>query len=96
MTADWCITCKVNEQIALNSAEVKQALRDNDVMYMVGDWTNKNQQILQYLKQYDRAGVPLYVVYAGTGSVSVLPQVLTPDIVVNAIIQAQEEIENAL
>ncbi|WP_185969220.1 protein-disulfide reductase DsbD [Aliiglaciecola sp. M165] len=91
MTADWCITCKVNEQIALTDKEVKSALASSDVTYMVGDWTNKNAEILSYLTQYERAGVPLYVVYAGDKTKQVLPQILTPNIVVNAINQAREE-----
>lgn len=94
MTADWCITCKVNEQIVLNTQAVSAALADENVTYMVGDWTNKNDEILDYLKHYERAGVPLYVVYAGTNSYTVLPQMLSPGIVVNALKQAQEELSN--
>jgi len=92
MTADWCITCKVNEQVALNTAAVQSALEDENVHYMVGDWTSKNDEILTYLKHYERAGVPLYVVYAGTATHTVLPQVLTPGIVVDAINKAKEEL----
>ena len=94
MTADWCITCKVNEQVALNTQAVSSALTEDNVTYMVGDWTNKNDEILNYLKRYERAGVPLYVVYAGTNSYTVLPQMLSPGIVVNALKQAQEELSN--
>ncbi|MEM0912035.1 MAG: thioredoxin family protein [Pseudomonadota bacterium] len=94
MTADWCITCKVNEQVALNTTSVKQALSDDDVHYVIGDWTRKDDEILQYLRQYERAGVPLYVVYSGTQNHQVLPQVLTPGIVVDAIDNAKEELSN--
>lgn len=85
MTADWCITCKVNEQVAFQSPEVRGMLARENVHYLVGDWTNKNTVILNYLNQYQRAGVPLYVVYAGTQSEQVLPQILTPDTVVDAL-----------
>jgi len=85
MTADWCITCKVNEQVALNSDRVKTALAPQNVHYMVGDWTNKNQLIFDYLSQYKRAGVPLYVVYAGNQDKQVLPQILSPNLVADAI-----------
>lgn len=91
MTADWCITCKVNEQVALSDTDVISAFNDPDVTYMVGDWTNKNAKILEYLSQYERAGVPLYVVYAGKGPKQVLTQILTPQIVLNAIHQAKQE-----
>jgi thiol:disulfide interchange protein DsbD len=94
MTADWCITCKVNEQVALSSDTVKTALSQDGVVYMVGDWTNKNAEILNYLGQYERAGVPLYVVYAGNNSKQVLPQILTTNTVINAINNAKEELEN--
>ena len=94
MTADWCITCKVNEQVALSTERVSDVLSDNNVHYLVGDWTNKNEQIFNYLKQYDRAGVPLYVVYAGKHYVKVLPQVLTPDVVVSNINNALKERSN--
>jgi thiol:disulfide interchange protein DsbD len=60
---------------------------------MVGDWTNKNQQILEFLGQYQRAGVPLYVVYAGEDYEQVLPQILSPSMVVDAINLAKQEIE---
>jgi thiol:disulfide interchange protein DsbD len=93
MTADWCITCKVNEQVALSSSTVTQALGQEGVHYMVGDWTNKNQQILEFLGQYQRAGVPLYVVYAGEDYEQVLPQILSPSMVVDAINLAKQEIE---
>lgn len=95
MTADWCITCKVNEQVAFSDATLQAILAQENVQYLVGDWTNKNQEILDYLTRYQRSGVPLYVVYAGNQSEQVLPQVLTPDIVINAIQQAQQELNNA-
>lgn len=91
MTADWCITCKVNEHVAFSDTEVKKILNTDGVSYMVGDWTNKNDTILAYLQQYDRAGVPLYVIYAGEKSIQVLPQILTPNRVINAINQAIKE-----
>lgn len=94
MTADWCITCKVNEQIAFASDEVKTALAQDKVQYMVGDWTNKNDEILQYLSQYERAGVPLYVVYAGTKSKQILPQILSPNTLIDAINQAKKELNS--
>ena len=95
MTADWCITCKVNEQVAFSDETLQAVLAQENVQYLVGDWTNKNQEILDYLTRYQRSGVPLYVVYAGDQSEQVLPQVLTPDIVINAIQQAQQELNNA-
>ena len=96
MTADWCITCKVNEQVAFQDPAFESLIAQENVHYMVGDWTNKNAEILEFLTQYQRSGVPLYVVYAGNSSEQVLPQVLTTDIVTNAIKQAQKELNHAL
>ena len=92
MTADWCITCKVNEQVAFRSEDLNVLFKEQDVHYLVGDWTNKNQTILQFLNRYQRSGVPLYVVYAGNQYEQVLPQLLTPQIVISAINTAKEEL----
>ncbi|TLU67229.1 hypothetical protein FE810_02805 [Thalassotalea litorea] len=94
MTADWCITCKVNEQVAFADQEVQAALQSESVNYLVGDWTNKNGEILNFLQQYQRSGVPLYVIYAGDTYEKVLPQILTADMVIEAINQAKKEIDH--
>lgn len=94
MTADWCITCKVNEQVAFNNDTFDSLIARPDVHYLVGDWTNKNPNLLEYLQSYKRSGVPLYVVYAGTHSSEVLPQVLTVNRVNNAIQNALKEVNH--
>lgn len=96
MTADWCITCKVNEQVAFSSEKFEQAINAKNVHYMIGDWTNKNEEILKYLNQYQRSGVPLYVVYAGNTNSTVLPQILTTEMVINALELAKGEIKNEI
>lgn len=85
MTADWCITCKVNERVALATDTVKTLFKEQDVTYLKGDWTNSDAEITQYLESFNRSGVPLYVVYKKGVEPEVLPQILTPDIVVKAI-----------
>ncbi|NBB92068.1 MAG: thiol:disulfide interchange protein [Gammaproteobacteria bacterium] len=86
MTADWCITCKVNEGVALNTDAVREALAANDVVYMKGDWTRRDEAITAYLSEFDRNGVPLYVLYPHDGGdPTVLPQVLSPGLVVDAV-----------
>lgn len=94
MTADWCITCKVNEQVAFSNEAVQTLLAQDNVHYMVGDWTNKNAEILGFLNQYERAGVPLYVVYAGNDYEEILPQILSPGTIIEAINTAKKEISN--
>lgn len=84
-TADWCLTCKVNERIALKSTRVAQAFADNQVATLVADWTRADPAITATLARYGRSGVPLYLVSRGGGEAEVLPQVLTPDLVVRAV-----------
>jgi thiol:disulfide interchange protein DsbD len=85
-TAAWCITCKVNEINALDVDAVKLAFKDNAVTYLKGDWTNEDPAITSALQEYGRTGVPLYLLYAKGGSrATVLPQILTPGIVLNAL-----------
>ena len=86
MTADWCVTCLVNEQVALSSDEFKDALKTHQVVYMKGDWTRRDPTITAYLSQFGRNGVPLYVAYPRDGSEPVvLPQVLTPKTVIDVL-----------
>jgi thiol:disulfide interchange protein DsbD len=85
-TAAWCVTCQVNERIALGSPQVAKALADVGGVYLKADWTNHNAEIAQLLAEHGRAGVPLYLVYgAGGGAPAVLPQLLTPGAVAQAI-----------
>ncbi|MDR6984879.1 thiol:disulfide interchange protein DsbD [Rheinheimera pacifica] len=79
MTADWCITCLVNERVALNTDSSKAALALYDVTYLKGDWTLRDGAITEYLRLYQRDGVPLYVLYWPGQPPQVLPQILTPD-----------------
>lgn len=84
-TADWCITCKVNERGALRSARVEEAFRSRDVAVLVGDWTRSDPAITAELARFGRNGVPLYLVYVKGGEPTVLPQLLTPDLVVQSL-----------
>lgn len=85
MTAAWCITCLANEQTTLTTARVGQALTDNGITYLKGDWTNQDPEISRILDQYNRPSVPLYLLYpSGGGEPTILPQILTPSIVVDA------------
>ncbi|MBL8640327.1 MAG: thioredoxin family protein [Alphaproteobacteria bacterium] len=96
MTAAWCITCKINERLAINTQTVQDAFAKYDVQYFKGDWTNRNPEITQFLSQYHRNGVPLYVYIgppvksAAGGSAArpdpvVLPQILTPALITDNI-----------
>lgn len=86
-TAAWCISCLVNERVALSQSSVQQAFKQQNITYLKGDWTNQDAAITAKLAEFDRSGVPLYVFYPpGVNSApQVLPQILTPDIVISAI-----------
>ena len=88
-TAAWCVTCQVNERVALSTADTAAAFRRSGAVYMVGDWTNRDAAIAQALAAQGRVGVPLYLVYAAVGGPPrVLPQLLTPGLVSEALTEA--------
>jgi len=80
MTADWCLTCKVNEEVAIEREETKAAFEKAGVVVLRGDWTRRDPAITRYLTAQGAAGVPLYVWYGADGKAEQLPQVLTPGI----------------
>jgi thiol:disulfide interchange protein len=85
-TAAWCITCKVNERLALSKADVEAAFKRGNVAYLKGDWTNRNAEISAALQAVGRDGVPLYLYYAPQAAAPViLPQMLTPSTVIEAV-----------
>ncbi|PAX08755.1 protein-disulfide reductase DsbD family protein [Sphingomonas lenta] len=78
-TADWCLTCKVNEAGAINRSAVRDEFASKKVAVLVGDWTDGDAELGRFIERHNRAGVPLYLWYApGEASPRVLPQVLTP------------------
>ena len=90
-TAAWCITCKVNEAVALNQSGTRQAFENAGVTYLKGDWTNEDPGITSALAEYGRSGVPLYLYYRpGTTQAEVLPQVLTQALVIETVSRAGE------
>jgi len=85
-TASWCLSCQVNERVALNQPEVQKAFADHKVVLLKADWTRHDEAITQALAGLGRSGVPTYVFYAaGQGQPQVLPEVLTPGIVLDRL-----------
>ena len=82
-TADWCITCKVNERVALNSEEVLSIMEQKNIKYLEADWTRKDADIARKLEEYGRTGVPLYLLFPSDGDPIVLPEILTKDILLD-------------
>ena len=84
-TADWCITCKVNEAIVLNQVSIKNALESKGIVYLKADWTKKDETIANKLAEYGRTGVPLYLLYSSEGIPVILPELLTEDMLLSYI-----------
>ena len=91
LTADWCITCLVNERVALGSGKVAELMEEQGIVYIKGDWTNSDPEITALLNSFQRSGVPLYLVYPrGLGEPQVLPQILSESILIEALNRAVE------
>lgn len=82
-TADWCLTCKVNETAAIDRGEVRDAFKKAKVEVLAGDWTNGDPAITRFLESRGRAGVPLYLWYVPGKPPEELPQVLTPAMLIS-------------
>ncbi len=86
-TASWCLSCQVNERLILDRADVQQHLRDSGAVLLRANWTNQDPAITQTLAALGRSGVPTYALYPADPSAPshVLPEVLTPGIVISAV-----------
>ncbi len=85
MSAAWCVTCLVNERVALTPRAVRDAFAQANAVYLRGDWTRGDSAITAYLHAHDRTGVPLYVFYPASGAEEVLPQILTSGLVLERL-----------
>ncbi len=90
LTADWCITCKINERVALDTEKVMNFAQANEIAMLRGDWTSSDPEITELLNAFQRNGVPLYLMYpsASNSEPEVLPQILTKGIVLDAMKRA--------
>ena len=92
VTATWCLSCQVNKQTSLTSDAVEAAFAEAGVTTVRADWTDQDPEITAFLDRFGRNGVPLYVLYPGGGAEPVvLPEVLTPGIVLDALAAASPQ-----
>jgi thiol:disulfide interchange protein DsbD len=85
-TAAWCITCQANDKVALSRRSVKEYLKNNNIKYIIADWTNRDENILKVLNKYGRSGVPLYVFWKpGMQDPIILPSILTESLVLDIL-----------
>ena len=90
-SAEWCLTCQVNERFALRSAAVVRRFRELDIAALKADWTDRDERITRALAAYGRAGVPLYVLYGrGAEQPVLLPELLTPGLLLEALERLEE------
>ena len=81
-TADWCITCKVNERVAIKTKETLKFFEEKNIFYLEADWTNKNELIAKKLASFGRSSIPLYIYYPDAKSVPIiLPEILTESVI---------------
>ena len=86
ITADWCITCKVNKITTLDKTEVINYFNESNVILYRADWTNKDISILNFLQQNERYGIPFNIIYGPSLKKGiVLPEVLSRDTILNSI-----------
>src|SRR6201999_662301 len=93
-TARWCLSCQVNERAVLNRGDVRRRLRDSGIVLVRADWTKHDESIASALTELGRSGVPTYVVYLPGQPALVLPEVLTPGIVLGALDQLRSHPAN--
>ena len=86
-TADWCLTCKLNERVVLSDERIQKALEDLDTAVFKADWTLRDESIRRELARFGRAGVPLYLLYDPTkpGDPEILPELLSVDLVLDSL-----------
>jgi len=90
-TADWCLTCKVNEKVALENADTQYNFKRAGVVVLRGDWTRRDPAISRFLTAQGAAGVPLYLWYPPNGSAQQLPQVLSPQLLGDLVKQTRSD-----
>lgn len=84
-TASWCVTCQANKIAVLDREDIRKAFKQHGIVFLVADWTNQNPDITQALESFGRSGVPLYILYSPDGKTTVLPELLTKNIVIEAL-----------
>jgi thiol:disulfide interchange protein DsbD len=88
-TAEWCITCKANEKLFINTRKVREAFAEHEVVTIKVDYTDMSEEITAKLRSFDRAGVPLYVFYPGGDDAIVLPEAINQGMLIDAVLEAQ-------
>jgi thiol:disulfide interchange protein len=89
VTADWCVTCKVNERLVLETPEVAGAFARHGVVAMRADWTTRDRAIGDFLAAHGRYGIPFYALFRPGAEPHVFPELITRDLVIGAVERTQ-------
>lgn len=84
-TAAWCITCQVNKQLVLDTAEIDKAFADSGVVKLRADWTNRDPDITHALNRLGRSGVPVYLIQRPGQAPELLPELLSKELLKSAL-----------
>tara|TARA_B100000029_G_scaffold462404_1_gene494891 strand:+ start:68 stop:637 length:570 start_codon:yes stop_codon:yes gene_type:complete len=86
ISADWCLTCKLNKIVIFNINELSQGIKNGEIKFVQGDWTLPNEEILEFLSENKRYGIPFNVVYGPQNSNGIiLPEILTKKVLLKAL-----------
>ena len=89
VTADWCVTCQFNKITTLNTEKLADFLIQHEVLVIRADWTNKDKDIFDFIKRYNRYGIPVNIVYGPKNKEGILlPEILSKDIVIDKLMEA--------
>ncbi len=92
-TASWCLTCKANERLVIDTKPIRQLFAAKEVLTMKGDYTEMSDEHTAFIRTFRRAGVPLYVVYPGQDPPILLPETITRSMVIDAVEEADVKLE---
>ncbi len=91
-TADWCITCQLNKKTTLENKNLQTYFKKENVLLMRGDWTRRDEKILNFIKSYDRLGIPVNIIYGPNNKKGIiLPEILTKQTVINNINKVKKD-----
>lgn len=94
-TADWCLTCKANERLVIETEEVAAAFEDHGVVAMKADWTNRDDEITEVMARYGRAAVPFYLLYRPGQEPHAFGELLTKSSLIDAVSNASNQLADA-
>ena len=89
VTAEWCVTCKFNKLTTLNTNTIIDFISENNIVALKADWTERDNDILNFIKNYNKFGIPVNIIYGPKNKEGILlPEIISKDIVINELLKA--------